>query len=98
MAYQWSEPDTATFKIDVGAINGEISDSVAVDGSKSITLGAVPNNAVFQRFIDGTDGTTTPERGTFGVIPIFFTYILGVIADTSTAKKTTVYTVEESEG
>lgn len=98
MAYIWSEPETSTFKIDVGAINGEISDSITVEGSKSITLGAVPSNAVFQRFIDGTDGTTTPEQGTFGVIPIFFTYILGVVADNSTAKKTTVFTVEESEG
>lgn len=95
MAYQWSEPDTATFKIDVGALNGEISDSVAVDGTKSITLGAVPNNAVFQRFIDGGDGDTPVANGTFSVIPIFLTYILGVVADTSTAKKTLTVDVEE---
>lgn len=97
MAYIWDEPETSTFKIDVGAINGEISDSVAVEGTKSVTLGAVPSNAVFQRFINGGDGETTVPAGTFGVIPIFFTYILGVVADTSTAKKTTVFTVEESE-
>lgn len=97
MAYIWNEPETSTFKIDVGAINGEISDSVAVDGSKSITLGAVPSNAEFQRFIDGGTQLAPTPKGTLGVIPIFFTYILGVVADTSTAKKTTVFTVEESE-
>lgn len=97
MAYQWSEPDTATFKIDVGAVNGEISDSVAAEGTKSITLGAVPNNAVFQRFIDGGDGNTPVSNGTFGVIPIFFTYILGVSAFDSSAKKTLTVDVEEDE-
>lgn len=97
MAYIWSEPSTSTFKIDVGAINGEISDSVAVDGTKSVTLGAVPTSAVFERFVSGADGVTPPATGAFGIIPIFFTYILGVVADDSTAKKTTVFTVEESE-
>lgn len=97
MDYIWSEPDTATFKIDVGAINGEISDSISIDGTKSVTLGAIPNNAPFQRFIDGGDGETTVPTGTFGVIPIFFTYILGVVADTSTAKKTLTIGVEEDE-
>lgn len=97
MAYQWSEPDTATFKIDVGAINGEISDSVAVDGTKSITLGAVPNDAEFQRFIDGGTQLAPTPVGTFGVIPIFFTYILGVTAFDSSAKKTITMEVEEVE-
>lgn len=97
MAYIWNEPETSTLKIDVGAIDGEISDSVAVEGTKSVSLGAVPSNAAFQQFIDGNDGTTAPEPGNFGVIPLFFTYILGVAADTSSAKKTTVFTVEESE-
>ena len=97
MNYIWNEPSTSTFKIDVGAINGEISDSVSVDGTKSVSLGAVPSSAVFQRFVDGGDGETAQPEGSFGVIPIFFTYILGVVPDTSTAKKTTVFTVEESE-
>lgn len=97
MAYTWSEPETSTFKIDVGAINGEISDSISVDGTKSVTLGAVPSDAVFQRFINGGDGVNPAPEGNFGVIPIFFTYILGVVADTSTAKKTTVFNVEEDE-
>lgn len=97
MAYIWSEPETSTFKIDVGAVDGEISDSVETDDRKSITLGAVPSNAPFQRFVDGGDGENAQPEGSFGVIPIFFTYILGVVADTSTAKKTTVFTVEESE-
>lgn len=96
MAYIWNEPDTSTLKIDVGAIDGEISDG-EVNGTKSVSLGNVPSDAVFQRFINGGDGTTVVPNSTFGVIPIFFTYILGVAADTSTAKKTTVFTVEESE-
>ena len=97
MIYIWDEPSTSTLKIDVGAINGEISDSVAVEGSKSITFGAIPSNAPFQRFIDGGDGEDEQPPGSFGVIPIFLNYILGVAPDTSSAKKTTVFSVEESE-
>lgn len=97
MAYIWETPDTATLKIDVGVINGEISDSVSVDGMKTFNFGNVPANAEFQRFIDGGDGETPAASGTFGLIPIFLTYLLGTTYDEGTAKKTVVYGTTETE-
>lgn len=97
MAYAWENVSTATLRVSVGAIDGEISGSAAVTGTKSVSFGTVDNTAPLQRFIDGTTGTTPPVENSFGLFPLFLTYLLGASYFETDAKKTVTIGVEEVE-
>ena len=96
MAYIWETPATASLRVDVGTVNGEIT-TLAATGSKSVSFGAVDNTATFSRFIDGSaDGTAA--QGSFGLLPLFLLYLLGVESySQATAKKTLTIGTEEAE-
>lgn len=96
MAYIWETPASASLRIDVGTVNGEIT-TLAATGSKSVSFGAVDNTAAFSRFIDGSaDGTAA--QGSFGLLPLFLLYLIGVESySQATAKKTLTIGTEEAE-
>ena len=96
MAYIWETPSTASLRINVSAINGEISGDENAAGTKSVTFGAIDNTAVFQRFIDGGDGTSV-QTGVAGLIPLFINYLLGAYYSEPSAKKTLTVGTEEAE-
>lgn len=96
MAYIWETPTTASLRIDVGTVNGEIT-TLAATNSKSISFGAVDNTATFSRFIDGSaDGDAS--QGSFGILPLFLLYLLGISGySQATAKKTLTIGTEEAD-